>query len=269
MGDNTSTIKIEHISLLSCFFSVARSPSIDGVPTSWESLEYLDSLEKSLFKITFPPIEISAFCKEVEKYIQDTEKELGTVEPKFWRQNLWKVRKLENKKLLIEIRNTKESITRDDSRLVDFCSRIGFQPNGEKRMKDLLEKVYRGEIGVNRTSSSSQIGKDMEKEIHSLKQEIQNLRQKNQELQDELSKSDEKISKARQETRDLSMQFGSIITNSLRNKELEMKEGIEEKIKQARYEMEKEKSEELVARENSIRNLMENLSDMKLKVIFF
>jgi len=226
-------------------------------------LDYLDDLEQQRKRrATFT--ENSKFYFSVQNYAIELEKETGDKEPSFFREN-WKRKRAELAKLQEELRESRESVLKDEGLLFEMCERIASQRDSDKRLKLVVEKVQRGEIMINRIYDYNILVKELQKEKSLLKEELDRTKDQNRDLTEQLQKQHENVAKQKAECKDLQEKFGGVLMREIANKEKELNDHLQEKEKQVRSECEKKLTGELQKKEKEMEFSQAEVDALKLK----
>jgi len=229
-------------------------------------LPYLDELENERNTELKSP-DPSKFWHAVREYVLETDKEIGDKEPTFleFKKQLWRQKRMEIQKIQEELNEVVLSDSKDESRLLETCQRISYQKDGDKKLRNIVERVHKGELSMNRVYSWGKLLRENEKERNAMREENERLKLEIKELQEAAQKQAEVANKKKQEMLDLQTQFGGVIVREIANKEREIREEFTEKEKLLKAQYDVKVQQEVAKKQEEIAKLQDEIDALKMK----
>lgn len=99
---------------------------------------------------------------------------------------------------------------RDESSLLQYCQWLSVQPEADKRIKNIVQMVHKGEITVNKVQNYYELLKEHEEEVKELLLENEELKTENRKLTMKLNHQKQEYQKLKK----LQEEFGITINIS-------------------------------------------------------
>jgi len=228
---------------------------------------YIDELDelRKLFTLK-PPTETSRFWDEINWFASELEKE--EKEPPFLNKlnkQLLKQRKVELQKLKLELQESKESESKDESNLLETCQWMNAHEKADKRLKSIMERVNRGECVYNRVYTHKHLLNQMEREKAALQAQVQKQQEELDQAKLKLKHHDSKTSEKDYELKQLQDQFGGIILREIKYKEKELREEFTNIEKELHKEFSINMGIQIEKKEEEIKKIFEEVDALKMK----